>query len=427
MNFIHTYRVEILIFGLSLIFHAVLLVLTVNTQGTVLDVVRVDDGYYELAQNILAGNGFSWSTEAPYIPNSMRTPGYIYVLAFLISVMGVTGAAIIQLVAASLIPVLGMYITQSITNSKKTGILTGIILTIDPTLAFLSFQFYTDTLFLLLFLFWLILTFNYAQNQNMKTLILSALLLGLAILVRPVVQYLPILIVICIIWQFGKSRLQQAIIHAVIYLLTIGIVLTPWIVRNINTFDRIGLSAQSTFVLYTNLAPAVLSVANKTDFLAERDAFLTTTEYKGDAITLTNAGEYKKKALGVIKENPQATAYVVSKSLFTFFTNDGFYTFLKRIGQAPANFFIFLVTMRIIWIFITLLALVGAFRYIINQRTPWALFTVTLIAYFALTSTIAAFGTNPRYRLPVDPIIIALASIGFTYILSWIQQRLRVK
>jgi hypothetical protein len=60
--------------------------------------------------------------------------------------------------------------------------------------------------------------------------------------------------------------------------------------------------------------------------------------------------------------------------------------------------------------------------YFFTKRTPWALFTVTLVAYFALTSTIAGFGTNPRYRLPVDPIIISLAAIGITYSFTWFAQ-----
>lgn len=422
MNFIRSHKTELILFVLSFVIHVALFAVMVEKQGSLLEVVRVDDGYFELAQNVLSGNGFSWSTEEPYAPNPLRTPGYIYVLALLISVAGISGAAFIQLVASSLIPIFGMYIARFITKSKSAGILTGVILAVDPTLAFLSFQFYTDTLFLLLFLPWLLLTLHYGKEPNMRMLVVSAVLLGFIILVRPVVQYVPLLIALCIMWHFGKSGWRRGVLHVGVYFIIVGAILTPWIMRNVNTFDSPGLSAQTSFVLYTNLAPAVKSVAEGTNFLEERDSFLTFAEYKGDAITLANADIYTKKAIEIVREHPAATAFVMSKSVFTFFTNDGFYTLFARLGHEPRDFLAFLVVMRLVWIFITLAAFVGAVRYIFIKRTPWAIFTVTLVAYFALTSTIAAFGTNPRYRLPVDPIIIALATIGLTYATAWIKR-----
>lgn len=422
MNFIRSYKTELLIVLLSLVIHCALFAVMVDRAGSVLDVVRVDDGYFELTQNVLAGNGFSWSTQAPYAPNPLRTPGYIYVLAGLISVAGITGAAIIQLIASTCIPLFGMYIARYITNSKKIGILTGVILAVDPTLALLSFQFYTDTLFLLLFLPWLLLTLHYAKNPSMKILVVSAILLGIAILVRPVVQYLPLLIALCIFWQFGKSNWQKSVIHVGVYFLIVGAILTPWIVRNVMIFNTPGLSAQTSFVLYTNLAPAIQSVAKGTNFLEERDSFLSYAEYKGDAITLENGDTYTQKAVAIMREHPEATLFVMSKSLFTFFTNDGFHTLLAQLGYEPRNFLPFLIVARLAWVLITLAGFIGACIYVFKIRTPSAIFIVTLVAYFALTSTIAGFGTNPRYRLPVDPIIIALAAIGVTYTLAWIQR-----
>lgn len=416
MNFIRAYKIEFMLIVVSCILHSILFAVMVEQHGSVLDVVRVDDGYFELAQNVLAGNGFSWSTQAPYAPNPLRTPGYIYILAGLIGIAGVTGAAVIQLALSSLIPIFGMYIAQCITKSRKVGILTGCILAIDPTLALNSFQFYTDTFFLLFFLSWLLLTLQYTQNQSIKLLMITAVLLGIAILIRPVAQYVPLFIALCIIWHFGRSNWKKSAIHIGVYSLIIGTILTPWIIRNITVFDSPGLSAQASFVLYTNLAPAIKSVAEHTNFIETRDSFLTFAEYHGDAITLNNADAYTQKALEVVSEYPTATAFVITKSLFTFFTIDGFYTLLAQLGNEPRDFLPFLITARLVWVCITVTGFIGAGIYIFNNRTPWALFLVFLIVYFALTSTIAGFGTNPRYRLPVDPIILSLASIGALYI-----------
>jgi hypothetical protein len=416
MSFIRVHRIEVFLIILSLGIHLAVFGLVTQQNGNVLETVRADDGFYELAQNIVAGNGFSWSTEAPYAPNPLRTPGYSYTLAGLLAVVGVFGAALIQLVAASAIPIFGLHIARAITDSRGISIVTGIILAVDPTLALLSFQFYTDTLFLLLFLPWLLMTFHYFKKPSVVILTVSALLLGAAILVRPVAQYIPLVMAPFIFWHFRKNEWWRGAAHVGLYLLLIGTILTPWVMRNVSEFNVPALSAQTSFVLYTNLAPAVLSVANGNDFLNERDAFLTPEEYKGDAITPANGGMYTKKALDIALSHPLETAYIAGKSLFTFFTNDGFYSLLVQTGYNPNDFQPLLVVARLVWIGITISAFIGACIYFFKKPTPQTMLQTTLIvllvAYFALTSTIAAFGTNPRYRLPVDPIIIAVAAVG---------------
>ncbi len=428
MTYLRTYRSEITLALLALFVHTVLFLVVIQQGGgSVIDTVRADDGYFELAQNVLAGNGFSWSAAAPYAPNPLRTPGYVYALAGLIGIAGITGAALIQLIAASAIPVFGMYIARYITDSRLIGIVAGTILALDPTLALLSFQFYTETVFLLLFLPWLLLTFRYLEKRDLKTLALSAALLGCAILVKTSVQYVPLLFVPFILWQFGRMEWRRGALHAALYLLIVGAILAPWTVRNMNTFGVPGLSAQTPFVLYTNLAPSVLSVARGSDFLQERQAFLTPAEYKGDAITLANGDVYISRALDVALSYPLATAFVAGKSLFTFFTNDGFYTLLAVIGYAPRDFTALLVAARLVWVAITIAACIGALVYLLTRRSQLAILLILLVAYFALTSTIAAFGTNPRYRLPVDPIILALAWVGGAYLYGRMQELWRVR
>lgn len=427
MTFLRTYRAEIALAVLSLAVHAACFFLVVHAQGgSVLEAVRADDGYFELAQNVLAGNGFSWSPSAPYEPNPLRTPGFVYVLAGLIGAVGVTGAALIQLVLSSAIPIFGMYIAREISSSQKVGLFAGFVLAIDPTLALLSFQFYTETLFLLLFLPSLLLTFRYLERRSAMTLLFSAVLLGSAILVKTSAQYIPLIVTPFILWYFGKAEWKRGALHVVLYLSIIGAILAPWVLRNMYTFGTFGLSAQTPFVLYTNLAPAVLSVAKNTDFSGEVKTFLTPAEFKGDAINLANGADYTARALAVVFAHPTATLFVATKSLFTFFTNDGFYTLLVRGGYAPADFLPLLIGARLIWIAITGLAFIGALVYLLTHRSERALLICILVAYFALSSTIAAFGTNPRYRLPVDPIILALAAIGIYYVLERIQSS-RVK
>lgn len=422
--FLRTYRAEIIVGLLALAAHLACFAFVLHANdGSVLNTVRGDDGYFELAKNVLAGNGFSWGSSAPYAPNPLRTPGYVYALSGLLGIFGVTGAALIQLALASAIPIFGMWIARRISASQKIGYLAGAILALDPTLALLSFQFYTETLFLLLFLPWLLLTFRYLERRDVVTLALSATFLGFAILTKTSVQYVPLIFVPFILWQFNNVEWRRGLAHVGIYLLIVGAILTPWVLRNTYTFGVPGMSAQTPFVLYTNLAPAVLSVAKGSDFLQERETFMTPAEYKGDAITLANGSDYRKRAIDIVLAHPVEAVYVAGKSLVTFFTNDGFYTLLVRGGYNPHEFLPLIIVARLLWVAITLAAFVGALVYLLRQRSKLAILIILLVLYFALTSTIAAFGTNPRYRLPVDPIIIALASVGCVSLVTLLRRR----
>src|SRR3989344_6125979 len=298
MTYLRTYRWEITLAALALTVHTILFVTIIGVNGgSVIDTVRADDGYFELAQNVLAGNGFSWSSVAPYEPNPLRTPGYVYFLAALLGTVGIAGAAIVQLLLSALIPVLGMHIARHITDSNRIGIVAGVILALDPTLALLSFNFYTDTLFFVLFFRWTLLIFRYLEEPRLMTLAMSAAVLGLAVITRPTAQYIPFLLVLFIMWRFGAREWRRGAAHIFVSLAIVGAILARWAVRNYNEFGAFGLSSQTPFVLYTNLAPAVLSVAKGSDFLAERNTFLTQAEYKGDAITPANGGTYAARAL----------------------------------------------------------------------------------------------------------------------------------
>jgi 4-amino-4-deoxy-L-arabinose transferase-like glycosyltransferase len=420
MIFLQRYRTEIIIALVALVWHVFCFTAVVAAHnGTIVEAVRADDGYYELAQNVLSGHGYSMATTSPYAPNSLRTPGYIaFIVGTWILIGSAAGSALIQLLLACAIPVLGMYIARYLTRSSRVGIFTGVILALDPTLALLSFQFYTETVFLILFFGWLLVTFRYFERPTWATLLSSAVLLGLATLVKASTQFIPCVIVACIMWLFGRTEWRRGLVHTGVFLAVIAAILAPWIMRNVYTFGSFGLSTQTAYVLYTNFAPAVRSVSYNTDFNQEVATFSTWEERVGSAITFENASVYTQKALVVMTAHPFASLYVAGKSLITFFTHDGIATLVIRSGGSQHDFLAVVVVARLLWIALTIAAGIGAIIFLSRERSLLAVFCITLITYFALTSTIAAFGTNPRYRLPVDPLLIAFAAIGVSYALE---------
>ena len=81
MTFLRQYRTEIILVAVSLLWHILCFAAVVAANnGDMVEAVRADDGYFEIARNLLAGNGYSMATSSPYLPTSLRTPGFIYFL-----------------------------------------------------------------------------------------------------------------------------------------------------------------------------------------------------------------------------------------------------------------------------------------------------------------------------------------------------------
>lgn len=418
MTFLLKYRTEIIVALTALVWHILCFSAVVAANdGNTIEAVRADDGYFEIARNLIEGNGYSMATSSPYLPTSLRTPGYIYFIVATWTLTGsAVGTAIIQLLLACAIPILGMHLARYLTHSSRIGVVAGGILALDPTLALLSFQLYTETVFLILFFTWILVTFYYFERPRWITLLIGAILLGVATLVKASTQFLPLLVIAGIMWRFGREEWRRGVLHAGVYIAVVIAILTPWIVRNMYVFGEHGLSTQTPYVLYTNFAPAVRSVALGTDFKHELMTFSTWEERVGAAITFKNADLYADRALEVIRAHPLAAVYVAGKSLITFFTHDGVHALVARSGYTLQTFLPIVILARLFWIAVTIAACVGGIVYFLGRRSLIAVFCITLVAYFALTSIIAAFGTNPRYRLPIDPIIIAFAAVGASYL-----------
>jgi hypothetical protein len=140
------HKVEIFIFVLALFVRTVLFLVNFShNENKLIPTIRGDDGYYELSQNIINGNGFTFDTEAPFRSNSLRPPVWPYMIAFLAKVFGSYWFVFVfELLIASSIPVLGFYIAQRFLSKQKSlGV--GVALALEPYSVLLSFLLYTDT------------------------------------------------------------------------------------------------------------------------------------------------------------------------------------------------------------------------------------------------------------------------------------------
>ena len=231
--------------------------------------IGLDDMYqYDmLARSIASGNGYRWYAETdlptvlPYLKldlasvnydprgvlTSFRPPLYPAFLAVVYLIFGAGAhrfyfARIIQaILGAFLAPMTFSLSLKLFQNRDSAARISAWIITLYPMLVVYPLSLATENLFFLLFLSSIISLLKAKESlkfTNMRQgsfgvffdkygwFILSGLLLGLTCLTRSVAQVFALL-AIAWVWLFLKERGK-----AVIVLLTTGLVVVPWIVRN---------------------------------------------------------------------------------------------------------------------------------------------------------------------------------------------------
>ncbi len=398
--------------------------------------IKGDDGYYELSQNINAGNGFTFDEVPPFRPNPLRPPLWPILIAFIAKIFGSYWAVLIlELILGSFIPVLGYYVASRLVGQKLSKWVAG-LLVFEPYSILLSFILYTETSFTFFFLIFLIFLFRYIEKQTLRNAVWTGVFLGLACLIKPTVQFFPIFIPIALAILWRKNLAVTHLKQAAAFLLAFFVIIAPWLWRNHQEFGVWGISAQPSFNLYVYLVPTVLSIDNDTNFQTELEAFALEDNFDVNDINLSNADFYKEEAIKVLLEHKTALIKSAFISGVTFFTHDGMLTVLQYSGitipnvlskpvislikepielikvigkyiQSPA---VLILMMRLVWILITLLFFVGVFLMFKRQGLrPMILAAFLMILYFAATTCINGLGVNARFRIPVNVFIFSFA------------------
>lgn len=433
------YKIEIAIFLLAVLVRLAFFFVCLSANGgNVITTVHGHDWYFEISRNLILGNGFSAQTFPPFTPYSYGVPGYPYFLYFLLLLTGSYGAvAMIQLLLSAGIPLLGMSLARIITppahEFKRVPLAVGVLLALAPYQILQSFIFFTETVFTVLLSLFLIVFFKFLKEPSTRNIVFVGLLLGLATLVKPTVQYVPVLVIAFVLWRFRGELQKKLFVQLGYFILIFFLILSPWVYRNYRTFHVVNLSAQISFNLYVTLLPSVLAIENHSSFQEEQG--------KLSPLTPDSYFSVGKIATTQILHHPTALIKLAALSAFTFFTHDGMLTFMESAGISPSALlgqpaillalrtpleFIkttggymhtsmgVVLFARLFWIAVTFCFGFGLYRLFRRRLfSPPLLFAVVLVFYFMLTTMINGLSVNVRFRMPVESIIFTVACIGF--------------
>ncbi|MDO8584850.1 MAG: glycosyltransferase family 39 protein [bacterium] len=423
-------KIILLLFALALLVRVALFGANIAAhEGELLPTILNSEGYYELANNILAGHGFSQSPAAPYVPDSLRPPLYPLFIAAFVGLSGSYWPVIIaQILLASVLPLLARRIGFRLTQNTFAGNAVGVLFAVEPVLVRLSGILLTETLFLALFLSSVITFFNYLDREKLSDLAASAALLGLATLTRPVTQYLPVVIIAFLLWHFRGALSRRAMLHVATFIAVFVVALLPWLYRNAIVFGNPSVANTRISNFYGYFAPSVLALERHIGFTeAQRQLFAEDGVQDYGAVTLKDAEHFTNRAKAIIKTHPKETAKLLGITTFAFFTHDGYLDVLQDLGYMK-NFSrtiralitgpgIIILAGRMFWTLTALLAFLGTYLFFKREKfQPKALFALLLITYFAATAAIVGLGITARYRVPAN---VFIAAFAFYAIARW--------
>ena len=192
--------------------------------------------YFDIAQNIVTGNGFSIDSVQP---TARRSPGYPAALAAVMAVFGAEPKTLYVFQAlVNVLTIFLVYLSLKYTNIKSPLRLF-ILLLFSFSASFIYVNvLYAEILTMLAVAFLLLLSIHPSmQSHSIMQSILIGILIGFLAFLRPTFLYLPFFLLICVV--IVKIFSHRFPIRN--YLLIVGITLltiAPWTIRNYVVFRQ---------------------------------------------------------------------------------------------------------------------------------------------------------------------------------------------
>lgn len=393
-------------------------------------------GYVELAENIREHGVFSVSSSQPFEPESFRAPGYPAFLAVLFSLFGASLTAL--LVHAFIVSVAPIFLYLLIRPlHERVAFWASIVFIFDPIRLFLASSFLSDALFTALLLATLAITLSVREGNVLGQALITGLLLGVCILVRPIAIFLPLLVVLFFLVELKFSR------HGFIAGFLVGvsalIVIAPWMYRNHTLFGSWNIASVGVANLMLYNAPEFLEWQDDEKGRATLVAFQREQETlpRHEALSLARSDVFEDMFLSIIEDRKLEYAFFHIVKTIPFFLTDGLRDIVRLlkvdIGSMPnlttalmrgdissvisyvwaGNLaVILLIVGSAFWAVCFLLFVAESIRALFVRDIQIIFFSMFVLYFAFLTGPVS----NARYREPIAGLIFALAiSIVFRW------------
>jgi 4-amino-4-deoxy-L-arabinose transferase-like glycosyltransferase len=324
-------------------------------------------------------------------PTAYRPPIYPLFLGIIYFVAGydLLWVRLIQAVIGAGICIFVYFIATKVLD-KRAAILTGIFCSLYPPLIVNVSEIMTETLFtfLLVLAIWLIIS-----SKSMLNLLLCGLVFGLALLTRSfIIFFFPFLLYWLLMHDKNKSKKG-----IVLLFLGILLVLSPWTIRNYLQFNRfVPLSNIGGLTLYNSyMVPEKGFGYNSLESLSDEYFEIDNETDKNKFLV--------RKSIEYIRKNPWEVIQLTAiKTLLFIYPFDG-YWYPIPFGSKY----------NIFWGLVLCFSAIGIVLHFNDKNVAKKIIDFLLISF--LIGIIIFYG-SPRFRFPIDPLLIIFAASALTYI-----------
>ncbi len=355
--------------------------------------------YDRCALSIISGTGFP-----PDLIN--RAPLYPLFLSFVYLIFGHNFLAvrIIQSILGAIICLFVYLIGKRIFKNEKAAILGAAAAIICPSLIASNSYILTETLGTFLLTISVILLMKAWKDKKIKNWIAGGIFLGLSTLCRPVTLFFPFFLLLALL-LFFKKRLQN-LIFVLIFSLGMAVIILPWTARNYLVFRQfIPITTSGSLNFW---AGSYLPWNGDWNYKDPSDA-----ENLVKGLSPRDAEKkYFREAIKNIKRNPGGYLLLCVKKLRRFWLQiPGGKRILEGKNLQKALIFTFYYTLLLFFLF-------GIFfSFIEKERRIF----IPLVAILYLTFVHMFLMTVARYRIPIMPLVLAIAGKGLQEIVQKIK------
>jgi 4-amino-4-deoxy-L-arabinose transferase-like glycosyltransferase len=379
------------------------------------------DNYQLIAHNIISGNGYRFTPQTA--PTTLREPGYPLLLAGLSAVFGnaLWIVVLANLVMSSISALLIGLLARQIFTDRLVPLVAPILFMLHPGEIVAELRSGVEVPFTLLLLCFFVLWRRALVSEKPTAYFLSGLALGLACTVRSAVLLFPLFL---LLYQMVRTRGQAALLFrricgVALMTFALGLVLTPWTVRNsslvhefIPTASVQGHSMQVGLYQCTHGGVgqdfAQMEQAASED--RKRQALAAGYRFEGDYYLYFYDPKDEVRFNALLKQQVVDT-YKQSPALLLKCASENVANFWFRGRTTFATIGITLV--QVPWLVLAFLGLVMGFR-----RSERATLVSILLFVVYLVAVCAPIHAEARYSVPLIPFLAILAAIP---ICRWIE------
>jgi len=381
----------------------ILRVLYISTTNNSVNVWK--DWWDEIAKNILIGKGLvvknPIGNEGQTFFYCWRTPVFPIIIAIIYAITGINNYFAVKIFLAFIgsVSCIFVYFIGKRIFDENTGKIASIFTAISPS--FIFFSGYVAPIILTLFLGLIPFFFITRDIKRMSLFnyITGGIFLGIGVLCR---EILIIILLILPVWMFFYYRNKKEIIFR-IFLFFAGFILTlsPWVIRNYRIYHKWILT--STNGIWTFYA------ANNESALSDVRGY----SYSYDVKELKGLNEIELRAtfrswgINFIKKNPKKYFTLVRKRGFDFWRL--YPHTISGPGKAYSYKHIILGIMYTLPMYF--FGIVGFFYSLFRKQWKKPLLIYLFIFLYSLLHIL--FRSAIRFRIPVEPYLIIIASYGF--------------